>query len=662
MSTSAFGKESSSVREQRAKILAAAAKLQLEPCRATLLALLRIADPEISSDQLDDKHCRNSALSALKVIIEEGSSESDKAVASRRLGHRFWQHPEEYFEKACQTPTLQTTASSPSSEQEPQQKKARTSSTVSPESSRPKKSFPKNYHVQEQWPYLFTVNQPEAPPGTQLDHASVSKAIGFKCINEYGAIAHEKDIEIWYDIEHVMESGHEGICSASELLDSFGGHAKVDGIDEIKEHLMTKGPVISMSFRLTQEFYDHCKHSSCFEESLIGSKHPVLVVGWKSKPYGELLLIRSIRGDSDIPLVGSQFSVEDEVVVPRSDFSNHTWQNDSTVYKCDFGSDDDRSWLHDPVFTKVFPASGSSKSDILPMLLDILDCTLLEALSSRKPFVLMDFEKHAWSRTVFLKDVAWNKHGHHWEVTFAQVREEAEENEHNEENDADAMLATSSSSQNASMSPRDSLLNDSSTDEEEDASATPKTMTVPRRSDYRTNRSFYEESDEEEDDATEKLMEEETGDLLGEDSEEEDDVSDTFFLEVTEGWRQNMPSSILPDAQVRADRNAVILGFKKPSDLYKGRNRFVKFLQEESLCTPDEVPILQYYNDIETSKQEEFARIILKSAIVDKGLVFYIRVGKALPCQWRPATCDELLQKGAPAIKALAKKFYYRQS
>jgi len=202
----------------------------------------------------------------------------------------------------------------------------------------------------------------------------------------------------WFDLINVYDTT---VTSARRLFEEHGGCNNLDSVDEIKKEIMSRGPVISTSFRLTQAFLKAGGNSSCFETSLTGDNHAILIVGWKLSAFGEMWLVRSLYGSCDIPISMGQFSIEDEVLAPANDFSQTPWQDESKAF--DVYSLGSNGWYSRPKLS--FHVTCVQ----LEELFKALGCTISEALSHKIQFVLRDGNKKARSRWAYLTDIAWKE-------------------------------------------------------------------------------------------------------------------------------------------------------------------------------------------------------------------------------------------------------------
>lgn len=340
------------------------------PSRETLLGLLQIADPSFADNYLCVDKKRESVLRSLNLLIHP-----DKHPGDRQAKRRFQET--RLFYDAC-LPHLHST------------KKRKRASP-------PSDAFPLQFSIQDKWPFLAKaiITPRVAATLPSLDAITVAKIVAYSCVNYRGAIAHGKRTELSYGYNNVEKNSAQ---SASQVLDGYGGYKNLISNDEIKKEIMLHGPVVSASFQIEKAFLKACENAHTFESSLVGQMHAVLLVGWKQTAFGEVWLIRSLKGKSDIPIAIGQYSLEEDVLAPLSDFSDYAWQNASKALDL-YGLT--RGWYSYSAFRYQI------SDDQLKCLFKALGCSWAKALSSKTPFVVRDATKIAHSRYAYLMDIEW---------------------------------------------------------------------------------------------------------------------------------------------------------------------------------------------------------------------------------------------------------------
>ena len=360
--------------------------LAQEACSASLLKLLQLADVKMSEFDLFDTSKREKAFQGLSSLInrdEHQTSNGTVAELSRDMQNFYDQSIQNLCTQNC---------------------KKRKTFNGSPVSVR----FPMEFHVKDKWPFLDVQH-----PITEYTVSSkmVSKSIAYKCVNYRGSIAHGKRAELIFTNNY---ASRDTSGTVKEVFEKLGGSKILDSIDAIKEELMKHGPVVSVSFRLTEAFLNTNEHAACFSPLLINSSHAVLIVGWKHSAFGEMWLVRSVKeGSGDILLAMQQFSIEDRCVAPLSSFENIPWQYGKRVLNVTFGDDKSwRLWLS----SKRMICPVTSKD--LVTLSMVLGCGFCQASAKKISFLARDEAKKARSLRVRLNNVSWNKSKKLWDVTL----------------------------------------------------------------------------------------------------------------------------------------------------------------------------------------------------------------------------------------------------
>ena len=269
-------------------------------------------------------------------------------------------------------------------------------------------TLPLQFHIQERWSFLNrAVIHPSVPPLQPIDAATMEKIVAFQCINYRGAIAHGKRTELIHDFDNsVMQSPCQ---SAYEVLSNqFGGCKTLDSIEEIKEEIMERGPVLSTSFQPTHDFLNAGSFSYAFHPSLVSESHPLLLVGWQQTAYGEMWIVRSPMAHAqDIPISIHQFSLEDNVIAPANDLSNFPWQKPNKAFDIQDLAEDWYSW--DNMYTDC-------QSEQLAPLFQAIGKSWAAALTTREPFVIRQADKIARSRYAYLNDIEWVEATKKWRI------------------------------------------------------------------------------------------------------------------------------------------------------------------------------------------------------------------------------------------------------
>ena len=431
------------------------------PTHEGLWELLRLQDPALRLEDVwqDERRCR-AAWKRLTAVLHPDRFQRGAGGTPDRWTRRF-QDVSSFFDAAIQLPPPppeeqeQEDESERESDEdefafpEPRRKKTRRSASIVTPPQRDnnaatttKKNLKRSFHIEEHWPDLcVNMKQPVADPplpgqDDDLDASQVAFGIAIKCIHAYGGIAHGRPIEQYLDLHFEIDLTEEPDVEGT--LEQHGGSVVLESRDEIKAHLLHKGPVVSTSFELTRDFYDAIlaedrddqvdsySDAEAFSRDLIGACHPVVIVGWKFTAQGEAWLVRAIRGDRDIPISMGQLSMENQVIAPAHDFLDYAWQDERKMICSNFGSNGlygmrpvVEIFLSPLEFTRLF---------------QILDCSIKE-LSRDHTFIICDSNCRAHSRDAFVQDASWEHKTQRWLVKLKGLNGLPNEHEHEHEHD-----------------------------------------------------------------------------------------------------------------------------------------------------------------------------------------------------------------------------------
>ena len=391
------------------------------PSREALIQLLRICDPSLTAAAADGE--------------EEPPPLTDKKLKStfNKLSLLF--HPDKFQKgvggsQAVWTSRFQDLGTffknclaAPAGEEEPPKKKTRRStSVVSPGQIPKSRFFPQDFHLSTSVAPSLTsdMSDPIVPMRTakakqDLSLEKCQLAIGLKTIHVYGGIALGRPIEAPFteddqswQLEIVENGGIKG------LFGEYGEHKTFESVEDIQKHLTEKGPVVSTSFELTEQFYSILEqegaHAHSFSDALIGERHPVIIVGWGLASNGApVWLVRSIRGSEDIPIAMGCLSIEDEVIAPTHDFSDIAWQNEDNTVDVEFPEGFDLRKADGPNIEVQMPP------DEMQTMFEILNCSFKEFTPEDK-FLLRDSKHLVRDRVVYLEDCRWDSEAKAWKV------------------------------------------------------------------------------------------------------------------------------------------------------------------------------------------------------------------------------------------------------
>lgn len=296
------------------------------PSRESLLDLIRVAKPDINDGDLDNYGDLHGNFEMLKAVLQPTgfSSGAEREHALTRISEM-----NRFFTEACSNSSIFHSAGTVQHAQEassegygtlPAKKKARRSHGSLPRTDSESYHVVSaqrqlSFHVCEKWPQLSAVPSPKAMPRQSrfLDLTSLSLGIGSNCVNAYNAIS-TGNMEVQYDYMNKRRPNDPSDIFA--LLERHGGWKCLRGIDDIMNHIVLKGPVVSTSFILSTNLLE-CfppEKRDNFECHLAGSTHPLLIMGWTTGPIGRAWVVRSVRGNADMSIAIGQFGIEDHIV------------------------------------------------------------------------------------------------------------------------------------------------------------------------------------------------------------------------------------------------------------------------------------------------------------------------------------------------------------
>jgi hypothetical protein len=232
--------------------------IQEDPSREALLALLRLATPGLESLGSSSETKKMFKTLMLRVHPDKHPNDVQRAT-------RLCQEVTPFFE-AC-------LVSSPS------KKRQRTpSSSAARQRSPNSTAYPLEFNALNKWPHM-QLNSPYAT--ADMTAEAMSLAVGYQCINARGAIAHGKTPELIYDNDCT-----DPLSNEESVRDAFFtyGVKELQGVDEIKEEIMNRGPVVSTSF---------CPSDAFLSKSIIGKSRSchqsdIIIIGWKQLSTGEV--------------------------------------------------------------------------------------------------------------------------------------------------------------------------------------------------------------------------------------------------------------------------------------------------------------------------------------------------------------------------------------
>jgi hypothetical protein len=423
--------------------------------RDSLFQLLSIVAPELSDGDLEDASKRTRAYKELRLRVHPDKHPNDETATSvfqdlptfynlccRRLHVRskisnipgttatstttprttnLFKKSESFSGKATTGPTQQPApAPAPAPSQQQQQQQQSTTSSTPQTPSIPRKSpYPTNFQVTDTWPFL-SFSHPIAPNVKILSEsiALLELFLAYQCINSRGAVAHRAKPGLYFGWSKVQKDAQSFRTIEEFFSAKYRGARRLEGPDAIKVELMSRGPVISTSFLLSQSFMNSSEFSSLFFKNLIHHFHPLLIVGWKLTSFGEVWLVYPPRktaptsmDENLIPIAIGQFGIDTLCLAPESDLQEKVWQSgpylDLNLSK----------WPEEWMTWRKCDIHLTSIE--LEKLSECLGTGFVAASSSMEStrFVVRDEAKYAHSRAYCLKDVQWNPVKKMWKVS-----------------------------------------------------------------------------------------------------------------------------------------------------------------------------------------------------------------------------------------------------
>jgi len=261
-------------------------------------------------------------------------------------------------------------------------------------------NFPDEFQVSLKWNHIVGVSVSNVKVESEED---VSRVMACRCINIRGSIAHGKRPGLMYEAQDVTH------CNVEEIFNTFGeGIRTFETVRAIKRELLSRGPVVSTSFKLTKGFAQKNELSTSYLMSQIGETHPVLITGWKLTEFGEVWIVNNLDSKDHIIAFG-HFDIDKLCMAPRSTFENTPWQV-GPYFDHDFSrvAGDWRNWPNLKMYLK---------SPDLERLAKCFESGFVHAVAAESPFELCDKTKRAHSRTCCLKEIAWDGERGKWRVT-----------------------------------------------------------------------------------------------------------------------------------------------------------------------------------------------------------------------------------------------------
>jgi len=271
--------------------------LKKEPSHDTQLELLQLATPDLDESTLNNHAATKKSFRTLLTRVHPDKHPKDVERATR-----LCQDVKVFYEKCS--------LASP----EPDKKKRRKSGTPN--------AFPLEFSSKDEWPYISFDFEDE--PKTVRTCAQTCCVVATQCINARGAIVHGKQVQRYYGSEKAIEKAEHAAGSKEVFHKYFGGTKGLCGVEEIKEEIMERGPVVSTSFEPNEAFLNR--------NSVFRHQKELLIVGWTQHQEGEVWIVQLFSSASALISLTAyisvgQFGVDDCCAAPIDSLENVSWEH-----------------------------------------------------------------------------------------------------------------------------------------------------------------------------------------------------------------------------------------------------------------------------------------------------------------------------------------------
>mmetsp|Transcript_14783 Transcript_14783/g.21120 ORF Transcript_14783/g.21120 Transcript_14783/m.21120 type:complete len:449 (+) Transcript_14783:61-1407(+) len=308
--------------------------------------------------------------------------------------------------------------------------------------------YPESFDILSKYPYVCLQNPKpplKADKNLSITSKNLAPMLAYKCINARGALAHGKKITSgfsWRDVEKRVNQHTD--CTVKQIFDFHGGTKQLTTVQEIKDELVNRGPVISVSFSVVEEYIKQFKvsessidsmqshksdkgemcqlYGDLFLQERIGNVQEMMIVGWTLTMFGESWLIQPLTNYDDniksctspqscsfVPIGVNQFGINDLCLSPKSSFENLPWQP-GPYFDSDFK--DAPEWR---LWKEMDLPLSSCEFQTLAKCFG--EKGLIHAALSEKGFVIRDKKRLAHSETYSLKEVRWDENTKEWVAT-----------------------------------------------------------------------------------------------------------------------------------------------------------------------------------------------------------------------------------------------------
>jgi hypothetical protein len=368
-----------------------------KPGKEALYQLLRTVSPELTEEDVSNLCKRSKAFKELNLRIQPDNPDDNSVIELFRKVQKF-------YDACCRRLGV------PSNKKKPVLKAAPPTKVPTSES-----TFPIEFNVTDKWSFV-SCNHPITPNREALSahNNSLDILTAYLCINARGAVAHGAKPGVLFSW-NIVEKNVAKYATAEQLFsEKFKGARRLEGVNAIKEELTTRGPVVSTSFLMSQNFANTTTFSQAFDMQSINQKLPLLIVGWKLTAFGEVWLVHPPAAGSKqtqelIPVAMGQFGIDDMCLAPESNLEDIAWQSGPFLdLNVSSWPPEWRSWK------KIDIHLSSSE---LESLFTCFNSGFVDAKEKKTRFVIRDKNKIAHSRACNVNDVCWDETKKKWKVS-----------------------------------------------------------------------------------------------------------------------------------------------------------------------------------------------------------------------------------------------------
>ena len=228
-----------------------------EPSAEGLHELLKTVAPNITYKQvIDSSSDCPKAFKTLKLRIHPDKHPQEKRATS------LFQNVQIYYDSSLalisSLGTSSLTQSSPNTRKRKHRSKAKHGNGGGSNHAHPEEEdytqsvskFPSEFSASTHWPHI-SLTEPHPPDHdySNMTPTTLPLHLAYKCLHARGAIAHQTEISrmySWNDVTKQESMSH----SIRNVFEDVGGTKEVRGRIDIKQELMKRGPLVSVTFQL----------------------------------------------------------------------------------------------------------------------------------------------------------------------------------------------------------------------------------------------------------------------------------------------------------------------------------------------------------------------------------------------------------------------------